>query len=139
MIRALFKLVLFVVVLVGVGGFLLGWWTTTHERSEPAASAPRGGVDTDRAREIGADVGERAASAATQARKAMDDGSLTAKIKSKMALDDTVKALNIDVDTTQGVVTLSGVVASDAERKRAVQLARETEGVTTVRDQLQVR
>jgi hyperosmotically inducible periplasmic protein len=139
MIRALFKLVLVVVVLVGVGGFLLGWWTTTHERSEPAASEPRGSVDTDRAREIGADVGERAASAATQAREAVDDGSLTAKIKSKMALDDTVKALNIDVDTTRGVVTLSGMVASDAERKRAVQLARETEGVTTVRDQLQVR
>jgi osmotically-inducible protein OsmY len=139
MLRALFKLVLAVVALVGVGGFLLGWWTTTHERSEPAAGEPRGGVDTNRAREIGADVGERAASAATQAREAVDDGSLTAKIKSKMALDDTVKALNIDVDTTRGVVTLSGVVASDAERKRAVQLARETEGVTTVRDQLQVR
>ena len=67
------------------------------------------------------------------------DGTLTAKIKSKMALDDHVKARAIDVDTSDGVATLTGVVASRDERKRAVQLARETEGISKVVDKLEVR
>jgi hyperosmotically inducible protein len=69
----------------------------------------------------------------------MADASLTAKIKSKMALDDLVQARNVDVDTRNGVVTLSGVVVSEAERQRAVQLAKETSGVTSVNDRLTVR
>jgi hyperosmotically inducible protein len=56
-----------------------------------------------------------------------------------MTLDDTVKAARIDVDTTDGVVTLTGTVSSQAERTRALQLARETEGVKTVHDRLVVR
>ena len=56
-----------------------------------------------------------------------------------MALDETVKALKLDVDTVAGVVTLKGVVRSEAERQRALQLARETEGVKQVIDQLSVR
>jgi osmotically-inducible protein OsmY len=55
-----------------------------------------------------------------------------------MALDDRVKAAKIDVDTAGSVVTLSGRVASEAERARAVQLARDTDGVTSVVDKLTV-
>ena len=66
-------------------------------------------------------------------------GALTAKIKSKMALDDHVKARAINVDTSDGVATLSGEVASADERKRAVQLARDTEGITRVVDKLEIR
>jgi osmotically-inducible protein OsmY len=69
----------------------------------------------------------------------MTDGSITAKIKAKMALDDSVKALDIDVDTRGGTVTVSGIVASTAQRDRALQLARETEGVTQVVDKLQIK
>jgi osmotically-inducible protein OsmY len=67
------------------------------------------------------------------------EGSLTAKIKSKMALDDHVKARAIDVDTAGSVATLTGVVASADERKRALQLARDTEGITRVVDKLEIR
>ena len=67
------------------------------------------------------------------------NGTLTAKIKAKMALDDRVKAANIDVDTRGSVVTLTGRVNNDEERRRAVQLARETDGVTSVVDQMVVR
>ena len=66
------------------------------------------------------------------------DGTLTAKIKSKMALDDTVHSRTIDVATTNHVVTVSGHVRSDAERTRALELARETAGVTDVVDHLTV-
>ena len=55
-----------------------------------------------------------------------------------MALDDSVKAANIDIDTAGSVVTLSGRVGGDDERRRAVQLARETDGVSSVVDHLVV-
>ena len=63
---------------------------------------------------------------------------LTAKIQSKYFLDDLVKLRNIDVATQNGVVTLSGAVASDAERRQAVALARTTEGVREIADRLKV-
>jgi osmotically-inducible protein OsmY len=88
---------------------------------------------------VGAKVGEAAAGAANEASNAVKNAGITAKIKSKMALDEMVKARDINVDTNGSVVTLTGTVRSDAERKRAVQLARETEGVTSVVDNLQVR
>ena len=93
----------------------------------------------ERAREIGAEVGERTAVAANEARRALTDGQVTAKIKAKMALDDTVKALDVNVDTSGSTVTVSGVVDSAAQRERVLQLARETAGVTTVVDRLRVR
>jgi osmotically-inducible protein OsmY len=82
----------------------------------------------DTASDAAANIGDRVA-----------DGALTAKIKSKMALDDHVKARDINVDTAASVATLSGVVASADERKRAVELARDTEGITRVVDKLEVR
>jgi hyperosmotically inducible protein len=136
MVRALFRLVLVLIILVGVGGFLLGWWTYRPE--DGPAVGTTGSAEVERAREIGAQVGEKTAQAADQARRAVSEGTLTAKIKSKMALDDLVKASAIDVDTSNGVVTLSGTVATEAERQRAVQLARETEGVRSVQDRLRV-
>ena len=84
-------------------------------------------VDTNKARDVGAKVGEGTANAVNQTKDAIASASITAKIKSKMALDDLVKARTIDVDTNGSVVTLTGVVGSEAERRRAVQLAKETE------------
>jgi osmotically-inducible protein OsmY len=63
---------------------------------------------------------------------------LTAKVQSKYFLDDEVKGLDIDVDTNEGVVTLSGTVRSEAERRQALALARNTEGVREVVDKLQL-
>jgi hypothetical protein len=138
MIRSLLKVVVIVVVLVGVAAFLLGRWSNgrVFSDSPPEATSQ---VDTNKAREVGAKVGEATADAANQAKDALETGSITAKIKSKMILDDLVKARDIDVDTNGSTVTLSGVVHSDAERKRAVELAKETEGVRSVIDQLRVQ
>ena len=55
-----------------------------------------------------------------------------------MSLDDTVQAKDINVDFANGVVTLTGTVRSAAERKRAVDLATETAGVTSVTDRLRM-
>jgi hyperosmotically inducible protein len=134
MIRALFKLVLLVIVLVAVGGFLLGWWSSDVTLPESGAVATAGRAGAERAKEVGAEISDKTAAAAKQAKEALSEGALTAKIKAKMALDDTVKALNLDVDTVNGVVTVSGKVRSKAERDRALALARETDGVRQVID-----
>jgi hyperosmotically inducible protein len=134
MIRALFKLVLLVIVLVAVGGFLLGWWSSDVTVPESGAVATAGRAGAERAKEVGQEISSKTAAAAKQAKEALGDGALTAKIKAKMALDDTVKALNLDVDTVDGVVTLSGKLRSRAERDRALALARETDGVRQVID-----
>lgn len=66
------------------------------------------------------------------------DPGITTAVKSRLAADDTVKASQIDVDTKDGVVTLSGTVETQMVKDRAVQLARETDGVTSVDDRLTV-
>ena len=138
MIRSLLKLVLVVIVLVGLGAFLLGRWSSNAKVLPDSPGGTSGPVDTSKARDVGAKVGEATAKAANEAKDALEAGSVTAKIKSKMALDDLVKARNVDVDTNGSVVTLTGVVKSQAERQRAVQLAKETEGVTSVIDHLRL-
>lgn len=66
------------------------------------------------------------------------DAGVTIKVKAKFAADDTVKAYQIDVDTANKVVTLKGNVETSAAKTMAVQIARDTEGVASVVDQLTV-
>jgi osmotically-inducible protein OsmY len=141
MLRSLLRAVVLIIVLVAAAAFLLGWWGSGRIRQfdGPGEGVGTSGVNTERARKVGAEVGERTAIAADQAGRAITDGGLTAKIKAKMALDDAVKALDVDVDTTGGVVTVSGVVDSVAQRDRVLQHARETEGVKQVVDRVRVR
>ena len=140
MIRGLLRLVIVLVILVGAAAFFLGWWGSGHVRSadSPPAIGTAGRVDAHKAREVGADVGAKTAAAANKAGEVLSEGALTAKIKSKMTLDDLVQARTIDVTTRGPVVTVSGTVRSPAERDRAIQLARETAGVTQVIDRLTI-
>lgn len=66
------------------------------------------------------------------------DPGITTAVKTKLAADDTVKAYKIDVDTKNATVTLTGTVDSAEAKTRAVQIARATNGVTDVVDQLTV-
>jgi hyperosmotically inducible periplasmic protein len=142
MVRGLIRLILVVVIVAAAGAFFLGYrWgdrDAPHEVDRPAATTGSGDIDTSRARETGAAIGEKVAEGANKAQRASASAALTAKIKSKMALDDHVDATAIDVDTNGSVVTLTGRVSSDTERSRALQLARETDGVTSVVDRLSV-
>lgn len=139
MIRGLLRLVLVVVIIAAAAAFFMGYKLGDNGVETPVAARTAPTVDTSKARATGAAIGETVATGAAQAERALGEGSLTAKIKAKMALDDTVKALTIDVDTQGTVVTLSGSVNTAAERTKAVQLARETSGVTSVVDRLVVR
>ena len=140
MIRGLLRLVIVLVILVGAAAFFLGWWGSGRARSadSPPAIGTAGRMDAQKAREVGAEVGAKTAAAANKAGEVLSEGALTAKIKSKMTLDDLVQARTIDVTTSGQVVTVSGTVRSTAERDRAVQLARETAGVTQVIDRLTI-
>lgn len=66
------------------------------------------------------------------------DPNLTAQVKTRLLTDPDVAGLRIDVDTRDQVVTLTGTVRTEAEKSRALQLAREVEGVTRVTDRLTV-
>jgi len=74
--------------------------------------------------------------AAAGAERVMDDAALTARVKSVLLADAQVKGTKIDVDTTNGVVTLQGNVSSPSEKSRAEQLAQQVDGVKEVRNNL---
>jgi osmotically-inducible protein OsmY len=66
------------------------------------------------------------------------DPGVTTAVKSKFAADDTVKAYQIDVDTKDRVVTLTGTVETAAAKAQALMIARQTDGVRDVVDHIAV-
>jgi osmotically-inducible protein OsmY len=83
-------------------------------------------------REKAGQAGEAIADATANAR-------ITASIKAKLIKESSLAAFKIDVDTTDGVVTLSGTVSSYDEIAKAMSIAWETEGVHKVVSTLQVK
>jgi hyperosmotically inducible protein len=73
---------------------------------------------------------ERADDANSQ--QPVGDTWITTKVKSSLLADEDVAGLQIDVDTVNGVVTLTGDVASQAQLEEARRIASEIEGVTDV-------
>src|SRR3954463_3299719 len=71
--------------------------------------------------------------------QAIDDGVVTAKVKAALVQDPVTKAHEINVETFKGTVQLSGFVESDEARARAVELAKDVDGVKQVKDALEVR
>lgn len=71
--------------------------------------------------------------------QAIDDGVVTAKVKAALIKDPVTKAHQINVETFKGQVQLSGFVDSDEARTRALQVARDIEGVKKVKDAMEVR
>jgi osmotically-inducible protein OsmY len=67
------------------------------------------------------------------------DASITAAVKTKLAADSQVNASEINVDTKDGVVTLTGNIDSHEAKDRAIQIARDTKGVQDVQDMISVR
>lgn len=67
-----------------------------------------------------------------------DDARITTSIQSKYFMDDRIKGRHIIVAANGGVVTLTGEIADDTERAEALLLARTTEGVKRVEDNLTI-
>jgi hyperosmotically inducible periplasmic protein len=89
-------------------------------------------------KEEGREAAAKAGDAADRAGAAITDAAITSAVKAKFLADTTVKGLRIDVDTSNGMVTLNGNVTSRAEADRAMMLARNTEGVKSVNDNMKV-
>lgn len=70
---------------------------------------------------------------------AVDDGTITTKVKAAFMADNDVKALDIKVETTNGNVKLSGAVDNQTQIDRAVEIARKIDGVTNVTNQLTIK
>jgi osmotically-inducible protein OsmY len=141
MFRTLLRVVLVLIVLAAVAAFYFGYRIADRDDPEtPYAVGTVGkAVNVGTAREAGAQIAEKVAVGANAAQRLASSAALTAKIKSKMALDDTIQASRIDVDSAEGVVRLRGTVESESQRARALDLARETDGVVSVVDELTVR
>ena len=90
------------------------------------------------AKNTGVAAGSGVKEAAEQVAGATTDASITAAVKMKMADDPVVGAMGINVDTSDGEVTLTGNVRSEAERDKAVTIAAGVDGVTRVHSRLVV-
>ena len=145
MFRALARIILVVVILVAVAAFFTGYrwggWhrpatATTAEPAarpaEPTGTSGRADTTREKARAAGAQIGETVAVGAERAAETLQEAQLTAKVKSKIALDDTLEGSRIHVSNEDQRVTLTGTVLNDAQHARALALTRETSGVAGV-------
>lgn len=69
----------------------------------------------------------------------VDDTVLTSSVKTKLAGDKVSSLTRVDVDTTNGIVSLNGVVESSDQKARAQELAAQVSGVKKVVNNLQVQ
>lgn len=69
----------------------------------------------------------------------IDDSVITTKVKAAIFNEETLKVLEINVETFKGVVQLSGFVSSQADIDKAVSLARSVKGVLSVKNDMVVK
>ena len=150
MLRALLRVIFVVIIVVAIAAFFIGYrWGGGHtqtETIEPTArqARPVGTIGTrndaarERARAAGAEIGDKVATGAQKAGETLEEASLTAKVKSKIALDDTLDGSHIQVTSDNGRVSLTGTALNEAQHRRALDLARETAGVSAVVDHVSV-
>src|SRR5688500_3979725 len=135
---SILRLLLGLVLVAVIAAFVMGYLSNRNTQAVNLPDQAQTAETVARAREGAAEIGEKAGVAASTVGATLEEAALTTKIKAKMALDDVVKARSIDVTTRGTTVTLSGIVESKAEHDRAMALARETEGVTDVIDDMKM-
>jgi osmotically-inducible protein OsmY len=104
--------------------------TTAKEQSQDAAARARASANkaAGETKAMGAAAGDK-----------VDDASITAKVNAELASDKDLSAIKIDVDTKNGVVTLTGPAPSASARERATEIARNVKGVSSVNNKLTVK
>jgi len=75
----------------------------------------------------------------SKAGDAVGDAAITGKVKTALIADPDVKALRIDVDTKDNVVTLNGTADTQSHADKAVTVAKGVEGVKSVENRLTVK
>jgi len=69
----------------------------------------------------------------------VDDASITASVKTKLAAEKPATLTKVDVDTNKGTVYLTGNVETPAIKERATELARQVSGVRDVVNNLKIQ
>ena len=69
----------------------------------------------------------------------VDDGTITAQVKTALLADDMVKGTDVKVETYRGVVQLSGFVDNAEQARQAVTLAQKVDGVVSVKNDMRVK
>lgn len=69
----------------------------------------------------------------------IDDTVITTKVKAAIINEPSLKATEINVETFKGIVQLSGFVNSQADINKAVSIAREVKGVTSVKNDMRLK
>lgn len=111
-----------------------------QERDQSVAAAQQMGSEVKSDVKQGVDQLDPQASAMASAQKQMsDDAAITSEVRASLAKDPTLSALNIDVDTLHGKVTLDGSAPDAAAQMRATQLVQAVKGVTAVDNRLVVK
>ena len=90
---------------------------------------------SDTAKEAGNDI----ARVGSKVGDKVDDAVITSSVKTELAKDADLSALQINVDTADGRVALKGVAPSTAAREKATSLAQSVKGVSGVDNQLVVQ
>lgn len=132
---------------VGVGAMLAGCQKTSTTTETPSGTTTTTTTySTPSMPAVGASASAMASSAMSGASQALgkvenklDDGALTAKVKTALLAAADVKAMQIDVDSKDGVVTLNGSQETSAAVDRAASVARGTDGVRSVDNKLAVK
>jgi hyperosmotically inducible periplasmic protein len=111
----------------------------TKETKEAAKDTKEATKDAAKAtKEKTKDAAKQTKEKSIDAKEATTDASITGAVKSKLLGDTKVGGLDINVDTKDNVVTLTGKVHSAAEKNEAVRLAKTTTGVKRVVDHLTI-
>jgi len=69
----------------------------------------------------------------------IDDTVITSKVKAAILGESSLKSTEINVETFNGIVQLSGFVTSSANKSKAVELARSVKGVKSVKDDMRIK
>jgi len=102
----------------------------TEQKTEQAAQSTR---------EATGDAGQTLNNAGDKVAAKTRDATITTSVNAKLAADERLSALKINVDTSGGQVVLRGSAPDTASRTRATELARSVDGVATVDNQLSVQ
>ena len=102
----------------------------------PTSTSPTVGQRMESAGDKVASTTDRATA---NAAAAIDDATITTKVKAAVLAEPGLKSLQIDVDTKDAVVTLAGTVDTPELKQRATQIAQNVGGVRSVVDNLVVK
>jgi hyperosmotically inducible protein len=95
-------------------------------------AAPLASAANDAADGAAKQTGAKQTAADASSQQPVEDSWITTKVKADLLVDDQTKGLDINVSTTDGVVTLAGRLDSAAQVDKAVSIARGIKGVKSV-------